>query len=159
MALTSVITEIGKRRMAELQAGLISGPFSPGSSNQSVRPVFFQIGTGGQVGGNQKSPDPKKTDLEAPAIGGRIQKALIGPVALGNDINVSLPPFSAEATIEFMLVLTAGENTLGAGITVAEVGVFVQFGTNPPELFVYGTFKPFLSDGTLAVDFRLNPKI
>lgn len=159
MALTSVITELGKRRIAELQAGLISGPFSPGGLNQSIRPVFFQLGTGGQVNGHQRPPEPVQTDLEAP-IGSRIQKALVGPVALGNDINVSLPPFSAEATIEFKLLLTAAENNLGAGITLAEVGVFVQFGTNPPELFVYGTFPPFLSDGTAGdVDFRLNAKI
>ena len=158
MALSAVITEIGKRRIAELAAGFITGPFSPGGSDQLVRPVYFQLGVGGQIGGKQKSADPARVDLEAPTTpGSRIQKALVGPVGFGNDINVNLG--ASEPTVEFMLLLTAGENNLGAGITVAEVGVFVQFGNNPPDLFVYGTFPPFLSDGTLAVDFRLNPRI
>ena len=158
MALSAVITEIGKRRIGELAAGFITGPFSPGGLDQLVRPVHFLLGVGGQTDGRQKPPDATRVDLEAPtAIGSRIQKALVGPVGFGNDINVNLG--AQEPTVEFKLVLTAAENNLGAGITVAEVGVFVQFGANAPDLFVYGTFPPFLSDGTLAVDLRLNPKI
>ena len=158
MALSGVITERGKRRIAELAAGFITGPFSPGGVDQLVRPVYFQLGVGGQTDGRQKPPDAARVDLEAPTtIGSRIQKSLVGPVGFGNDINVNLG--AQEPTVEFTLILTAAENNLGVGITVAEVGVFVQFGTNPPDLFVYGTFPPFLSDGTLAVELRLNPKI
>ena len=162
MALTAVITEVGKRRIAELMAGFVTGPFSPSGVSQAVRPVFFQVWTGGQTSGKQHPPAPTRTELEAPALQ-RLQKSLVGPVAFGNDINVSIPPASPEATIEFKLIMTAVENNLGAGITIAELGIFVQFGVpsvfNPPTLFVYGTFPPFLSDGSTAFEFHENAKI
>jgi hypothetical protein len=157
-ALHAVITSIGKQRLAEMLAGVVSGAFI-GGTDQSVRPTHFVVGTGGKTpNGGARPPDETRTNVEA-AVPGRLQKVLIGPVGLGNDINVSLPPFSAEATVEFKLTLTAAENAIGAGQTLTEVGVFVQFGGNPPEMFLYGTFPPIAADGTTAVDFRLRARI
>jgi hypothetical protein len=157
-ALHAVITDLGKRRLAELMGGFVSGPFA-GGVNNAIRPIHFVVGTGGKAAnGGARPPSSSRIDLEA-AVTLRFLQPLVGPVGVGNDINVSLPPFSQEATIEFMLVLAAAANNIGPGQTISEVGVFVQFGGNPVELFLYGTFPPIASDGSTGIDLRLRVKI
>ena len=165
--LVSVVTQRGKERMAEAIGGLISGTLSPGAVNEAILPVFYQLGD--RAGGAILPPDPTLTALVEP-VATVFQKALTI-----NDMQVLIPPHTvitgggtssdptiniAEPTLRIRIFADVNEAVFSPAKVVSEVGIFVQFDPNPPDLFVYGTFSPaFAKSAGLTVDFFVDVKI
>ena len=168
--LVSVVTQRGKERMAEAIGGLISGTLSPGLVNEAILPVFYQLGD--RVVPPLvpvAPPDPTFTALIEP-VATVFQKALTT-----NDIQVLVPPHTiitaggttvdatvniAEPTLRIRIFADVNEAVFSPAKVVSEMGIFVQFDPNPPDLFVYGTFSPpFAKSAGLTVDFFVDVKI
>lgn len=163
--LVTVVTKRAKQRVAEAIGGIISGTLSPGLIPQTIVPVFYQLGD--LAGGPIVPPDPTLLVL---ADGAPFQKAITSA-----DVAVLVPPHTvittggagvdltvnvAEPTFRVHIFADVNEAVFGPPKTMREFGLFIQFGTNPPELAVYGTFNPgFVKSAGLTVDFFVDVKI
>jgi hypothetical protein len=148
---TAVVTERGKNRMTEALAGVISGALSPGILNQPIVPVFFKLGHVGV--GPVPPPDPTLLDI-VNSDGNAFQKNLAAA-----DIQVILPPNAPEPTLRIHVFVDVNEAVLPGPEIYQEVGVFFQFGANPPDMVVYGTYPDIAKAAGLTVDFTLLVKI
>lgn len=163
--LITVVTKIGKQRVAEAVAGMISGTLSPGGIPQTIVPAFYQLGD--LAGGPIVPPDPTFTALVDLTP---FQKALTK-----SDVEVLVPPHTvvtsggagtdltvnvAEPTFRVHIFAAVNEAVFSPAKHMKEFGLFIQFGTNPPDLFVYGIFNPeFVKSAGLTVDFDVDVKI
>jgi hypothetical protein len=166
--LVSVVTQIGKERMASAIGGLISGTLSAGAVNEAIFPAFYQLGDRVVPPLTPIAPpDPTFTALIDPTP---FQKSLTA-----NDLQVLIPPHTiiavggttvdlavniAEPTLRIRIFTDVNEAVFSPAKTMRELGIFLQFDPNPPDLFVYGTFNPgFVKSAGLTVDLFVDVKI